>query len=369
MSTPYLIGYTDQRCDHPGGQFYNWITRRAHVVRADGSGRREIAPHLAAQPDAWTDFAGWSPDGRRAIVHGCWEDPENYAWEREHKTFRMTEGWLVDSCLVDMATGEVENLTAVERVSIYNTGLFFWPNDPSRLGFQALVGAESHPFSMDADGRNKVDLTSGEAAFTYGFHASPDGTRISYHKSYQVYIADGDGRNAQRVDTGNPFNFCPAWSPDGRWVTFVSGEREDCHPYLVRRDGAGLCKLADRGGYKGWVQTLDVPDFHSGSSDVPAWSADSRWVYFTAQAGEAIELMRVSVDGEVQQLTHSQPGVQNFHAAPSPDGREVAFGSTRHGARALYVAREDGSDVRPITEPKPGRAQLHAMWQPGAAEV
>ena len=54
-------------------------------------------------------------------------------------------------------------------------------------GFQALIGGDSHPFSMDLDGRNKKDLTENSREFAYGFSASPDGKQIAYHKSYQIY--------------------------------------------------------------------------------------------------------------------------------------------------------------------------------------
>ncbi|MBU6294363.1 MAG: hypothetical protein KJS91_06725, partial [Planctomycetes bacterium] len=92
-----LIGYTEGRNDLEGGQFANWVTNRACVARADGTGRRVLAKELTTNEHAWTQFAGWSPDGKQAIVLSLWETPENAAWERKHKTFRMTEGWLVDS--------------------------------------------------------------------------------------------------------------------------------------------------------------------------------------------------------------------------------------------------------------------------------
>lgn len=60
---------------------------------------------------------------------------------------------------------------------------------------------------MDRDGRNKKDLTAGSKEFAYGFEASPDGTQIAYHKSYQVFITNADGSGAKRVETGQPFNF------------------------------------------------------------------------------------------------------------------------------------------------------------------
>ncbi|HOS92651.1 MAG TPA: hypothetical protein PLQ54_05020, partial [Armatimonadota bacterium] len=264
-SVPW-IGYTEYRTNLPGGRYANVATMRACVVRADGRGRKALCPELAAPLGAWTQFAGWSPDGRTAIIGSGWESAGNAAWEEAHGTFRFDEGaWRYDTLLVDMATGVATNVTAVDRVSHYNSGVFYWPDDPTRLGFTALIGGESHPFSMDLDGRHKTDLSGGVAGFTYGFSASPGGHRIAYHRDYQVFLADADGGNAARVDTGNPFNFAPQWSPDGRWLAFVSGEHYDCHPYIVRADGTGLRKLADRGGFEGVVAFLDVPDFHGGS--------------------------------------------------------------------------------------------------------
>jgi len=363
----YLIGYTDSQCDDPRGQFYNSRAARAMIVRADGTGRREIGASLITRSNSWTSFGGWWPDGRQAIVGCAWESEENYLWERQHQTFRMTEGnWLLDGCLVDIATGTTRNVTAVERVSNYNAGLTPWPGDPARATFAPLINGIQHPFVMDSDGRNKRDLSSGKEGFTYGCNVSPDGKRITYNKSYLVYIADHDGSNPRRVDEnpGHTFQFVPTWSPDGKWILFLAGEHYNCHPHLVRTDGTGLRKLADRGGYRGVMEPLKFPDFHSSSSDLPVWSPDSKWVYYTAQVGKAIELMRVSLAGNVEQLTRSCPGVANYHPKISPDGRLIVFGSTREGAGAQYVTDADGGSIQAITVPTPGRVQMHAHWQP-----
>lgn len=363
----YLIGYTDSQCDDPRGQFYNSRNARAMIVRADGTGRREIGASLITRSNSWTSFSGWWPDGRQAIVGSCWEREENYLWEREHQTFRMTEGnWLLDGCLVDIHTGTVRNLTAVERVSNYNAGLKPWPGDPTRATFAPLINEIQHPFVMDSDGRNKRDLSSGKDGFTYGCSVSPDGRHITYNKNYLVYLADADGANPRRVDEtpGHIFQFVPTWSPDGKWILFLAGERYKCHPFLVAADGSGLRKLADRGTYSSTMQPLKYPDFHSASSDLPVWSPDSKWVYYTAQVGAAVELMRVSLAGKVEQLTYSRPGVAQYHPSLSPDGKFVVFGSTRDGAGAQYVADANGRHIKAITIPKPGRVQMHAHWQP-----
>jgi Tol biopolymer transport system component len=359
------IGYTELRTDLPGGRHANVVTMRAMLVRADGSSRRPYAEGLRGQPNTWTQFAGWSPDGRLAVIGRGWEDPENARWEEEHRQFRFTpEGWLYDLFLVDLASGEARNVTAVDRVSFHNSGLFFWPGAAERLGFQALIDGNSHPFSMDRDGRNKRDLTKGSTEFAYGFHAAPDGRRIAYHKSYQVYLADADGSNARRVATGQPFNFGPQWSPDGGQVLFLAGEHYNCHPYVVRADGTGLRKLADRGGYAGVVAFLDVADFHGGSSDVPAWSADGKSVYYTAKEGENVELFRVGLDGRSERLTRSPAGSRHYHPQPTPDGRWLAYGSKRAGVRQLYVLRLADRSERRLTDLSGGRAAMWPHWQP-----
>jgi len=134
----------------------------------------------------------------------------------------------------------------------------------------------------------------------------------------------------------------------------------------VRRNGSGLRKIADRGGYQGWILFLDVPDYHEGSSDVPTWTADSRGIYYTAKVGDAVELMRATIDGKIEQLSHSKPGVLHYHPKASQDGKRVLFGATRDGVRQIWVANADGTDARPVTRLSKGHAGMSAHWQPQA---
>ncbi|MFZ9091781.1 MAG: TolB family protein [Planctomycetaceae bacterium] len=358
----WQIGFTAGRSDLPAGQFVNWRTNRAFVVRADGSDCHEVGATLASQENEWTQFAGWSPDGSEAIVLRLFESPENAAWERDHRQFRMTEGWLVDCCLGKPESDRWVNVTAVDRVSIYNTGLFFVP-DSDQLGFTALLNGISRPYLMKSDGTGKREAASGDG-FAYGYSASPDGRLITFHENYQIVLANADGSGRRLVETGNPFNFVPQWSPDGRLLLFVSGEHYDCHPFVVRADGAGLRKLADRGGYRGVVERLQHPDFHSESSDVPVWAADGKSVFYTALVNECVELMRADLNGKVLQLTHSEAGVRHYHPVPSPDGDWLLFGSDRSGVMQLYVCETDGSDPRPISDVPRGSAAMHGHWRP-----
>jgi len=363
-TAPFQIGYVEYQTSLPGGRHANVATMRACLVNGDGTGRRTLSEELIVNPDTWTQFAGWSPDGNIAIIGCGWEDPDNAAWEEQHKEFRMIQGWSYDTYFLELSTGKLSNLTAIERVSDYNTGIFFWPGDANRLGFTALIDGISHPFSMDLDGRNKTDLSTNADGFAYGYSASPDGTMIAYHEDYQVYLARADGTGKKLVETNNPFNFMPTWSPDGQWILFLSGQHYNCHPFLVDREGNRIKKIGDRNGYPGVVEFLDVYDYHGGSSDTPVWSPDGKTICFAGRIDQSVELQTADLDGNVQRLTCSEPDVMNYQPKYSPDGRWIIFGSNRTCTRQLYVMECSTKQTYSITDVQPRWGAMWPHWQP-----
>lgn len=131
------IGFTELQTNREGGRHANMITMRAAIVRADGRQHRRLGREFSRKPNTWTQFAGWSPNGDQAILGNGWESQENGAWEEAQKTFRFQkEGWLYDTLLFDLRTGKTTNVTAVERVSFYNTGVFFGRSSRIDWGFK-----------------------------------------------------------------------------------------------------------------------------------------------------------------------------------------------------------------------------------------
>src|SRR5262249_15665283 len=187
-----LIGYSGLRTDLPGGRWLNVWTMRAVVVKADGADRRVLADELTREKGYWTQFYGWSPDGKTAILLRGWESEENGKWEEEHKTFRYSsDDWLYDGYLLDLKSGKATNVTGVERVSHYNVGLGFMPGDATKLRFLALVSGVNRPFRMDLDGKNKRDIIKDSPNLVHGMSLSPDGKRGAYEtENYQVYLVN-----------------------------------------------------------------------------------------------------------------------------------------------------------------------------------
>lgn len=83
----------------------------------------------------------------------------------------------------------------------------------------------------------------------------------------------------------------------------------------------------------------------------------------TRRDGGAVEIWRMSRDGTRQERITDSPGdVVNGQPAWSPDGRRIAFVTTRTGNREIAVMRDDGTEIEVLTS-QPANDQAPA-WSP-----
>ena len=234
-----------RQCSHHEGD-----ARAAPMARAGGSWptnwRRRRTPGRSL------------PAGRRTArprsSASAGESPENAKWEEEHKQFRMEEGkWKLDSCLLDLASGKITNVTAVERVSHYNGGLFFLP-DGRGFGFTA---ADQGHLQTVRDGP-RTGGTSGmcrerTAEFAYGYSASPDGKRIGLSRELPALRVRRRRLEQETDPDRHPFNFAPTWSPDGE----VAAVRERRALQLPPAHRPARWHRAEEAGRPQWLSGRD----------------------------------------------------------------------------------------------------------------
>jgi Tol biopolymer transport system component len=120
-----------------------------------------------------------------------------------------------------------------------------------------------------------------------------------------------------------------SWSPDGR--TLVLGTR-DRAIFTIRRSGTGLTKISSRG-------------FGARS---PAWSPDGRWIAYQRAVGPGtvrLGLMRPDGSGRRAILANGA----NREPSWSPDGRWLLFSRKVGTDTDLFVVRRDGAKLRRVT--------------------
>jgi dipeptidyl aminopeptidase/acylaminoacyl peptidase len=215
------------------------------------------------------------------------------------------------------------------------------------------------------------------------FH--PDGRRIAFvvttlsteRDEYlsTIWVVDVDGGAPRPFTRGPRRDTAPRWSPDGRWLAFVS-ERE-------RKTKGQLYVMPADGG-----EPLRLTDLRHGVTS-PAWSPDGTRLAFVARVGgweepadeeerarskppRVIDVLKyksngtgfvydrprhvfvVAADGgPARQLTDGT--FDDQYPAWSPDGRWVAFTSARHADRDednacdVWIVSADGGEPRRLT--------------------
>jgi eukaryotic-like serine/threonine-protein kinase len=153
---------------------------------------------------------------------------------------------------------------------------------------------------------------------------SPDGSRVAFSwmpeegwKSDICVLVPGTS-GPPLLLTSRGTNLHPAWSPDGRFVSFI-------HP--LARERSELIIIPALGGTR--RRLAEIETAHEMPWPVQAWTPDGRWIVTRDRPSPAapIALVAISVEsGERRQLTYP-PADSPGDGAPvlSRDGRTLAF--------------------------------------------
>src|ERR1051325_3130332 len=132
--------------------------------------------------------------------------------------------------------------------------------------------------------------------------------RIVFTYLADIWIADENGQNIQRLTVNKARDVYPRFSPDGRWIAFSSDRNGNLDVFIMPAEGGSVKQLTT----------------HSGDDAVLGWSPDSRGVLFSSQRGEDFmsKLYVVGIDGGMPRDAGADMGV---YATYSPDGKRLAI--------------------------------------------
>jgi TolB protein len=165
---------------------------------------------------------------------------------------------------------------------------------------------------------------------------SPDGTRIAFTSNRdgnnEIYIMNRNGSNVQRLTNNPAIDVTPTWSPNGTQIAFTSERTGNPQIWVVGVDGTGLRRIS----------------FES-FADRPTWSPPPyNEIAFAARTGPGFDIKILNIEkGETRQITFGEG--TNESPAWAPNGRHLAFMSTRAGRSQIFTADRDGRNIRQLT--------------------
>jgi TolB protein len=239
----------------------------------------------------------------------------------------------------------------------------------------------SNIYISDYDGANQLRVTVARSLdITPAW--SPDAKAIaytSYRTGYQDIIVSHifEGRLSTPMGgSAEKQNFLPAWSPDGSKLAFTSNRDGNSEIYVVNRDGSGMRRLtnhpmidvtptwsptgnqiaftSDRTGTPQiWVMNADGSEprkiTNESRCDRPTWSlSPNNEIAYAGQTGAGYDI-RVYDFATGTSRTITDGIGSNESPAFSPNGRHIAFTSTRAGKAQIFVIDRDGKNLRQIT--------------------
>jgi TolB protein len=209
--------------------------------------------------------------------------------------------------------------------------------DGRRLAYTSYKGGNPDLFMLDLE-TGRTSTVSDEQGLNIAGGFSPDGKKLlmtlSRGKSPNLYLKDLAGGGVERLTTHFGADSTPTFSPDARQVAFVSDRSGNPQIYVLDL----ATKAARRLTNLNWC-------------DSPAWSPTGEWIAFAGRANrkDSMDIFLVDVTGaSIRQLTHGEGS--NEDPSWSPDGRLLAFSSTRDGRAQIYVMDADGSAPRRIAD-------------------
>jgi TolB protein len=166
---------------------------------------------------------------------------------------------------------------------------------------------------------------------------SPDGKQIAFMSNRdgnsEIYVMNRDGSGLRRLTDNPAIESTPTWSPTGTQIAFTSDRTGTPQIYVVGSDGTGLRRLT----------------FES-FADRATWSpAPYNEIAFAARTGPGFDIKILSLqDGVTRQITFGEG--TNESPAWAPNGRHMAFMSTRAGKSQIFTVDRDGKNIRQITK-------------------
>ena len=292
-------------------------------------------------------YPRWSPDGQTIAFLS------NRGNEQQAQIY-----------LIPFAGGEARPLTEMKG----SFAGFAWSPDGKKLVCQ-FRKPDKDALEREAD-KQKKELGIVARRITRLLYKL-NGAGYLPEEKWHIWTVDvRTGKAKQLTDSPDHEDTQPSWSPDSRWIVFVSNRADDPDTHF---DEVDLYVVGVNGGE---LRPLHTP---IGLIHSPRISPDGQWVAYIGRVGgresywHNMSLWVVPFSGDNEQ---NLTGSHDLYAAPatlndiggpmaspptwSRDSQRLYFQHSRHGKVMLYAINRDGSDLQAVID-EPGTVGAYSF--------
>lgn len=193
---------------------------------------------------------------------------------------------------------------------------------------------------------------------------SPDGAEIAFVSGGDIWTVPATGGAASLLVTDAATEGRPLYSPDGREIAFTSNRAGAANVYVLTLATGKLRRVT----------------YSDANEQLDGWSRDGKWLYLSSPGADVArqnDIWRVAATGGTPLEISRERYLNEFNAAPSPDGRSIALmakgiSSTQWWRNGHSHIDEAELWVKPIAANAPYRRLLGAsskrLWPMWSAD-
>ena len=259
---------------------------------------------LTSTTDSSESSPRWSPDNKYLAFLTTRGD--------ESQKKQGAQVWLLNR-----AGGEAQELTNVKG----GVSEFDWSPDGKRL---VLVARDANPDDEPEkkDGW-KRKTTPPIVIDRYHFKQDREGYLRALHS--HLWLFEMDTRKAEPLTTGEFNEQSPAWSPDGRFIAFVSNRTTDPD----RNNNSNIYVIEARNG----AQPRQLTSYAGSDGGEPSWSPDGKWIAYlqgdetkySAYSMNKLAIVPAAEEGQPRLLTASLDRPVSGNIVWTSDSQQLMF--------------------------------------------
>jgi TolB protein len=247
----------------------------------------------------------------------------------------------------------------------------------------ASLRRQAHLFANEiveaVTGKKGIGLTK------IAYKAQPAGYGVG-----EIYVADFDGYNAQRITTDNAIVAKPAWAPGKLAIYYTSyaldnpdifyhslttGRRNKIAGYsglntsaAVSPDGSKIAMVLSKSGSANiWECNADGTGLkqitHGIQDSSPCWSPNGDWLCFSTEQNGRRRLAKVPSGGGTVQFLNTTGAPSPTEPDWSPDGKWIAFTSQMRDFNVCVLAVDGSLPVAVLVEGQ------NPSWSPNSCTL